>query len=314
MAGVNTDEYQHIPVLLDETLQGLNLRSNGIYVDCTFGRGGHSQAILNKLDSNSHLFAFDKDPEAAKAARNFSDPRFTFVDGSFTQLGEVMKTMKLEKQVNGILFDLGVSSPQLDNASRGFSFLRDGELDMRMDNSTGLTAMEWLNQATQDEIANVVYEFGDERFSRRIARAIVRERSKMAITRTVQLASLIALVLPGRQQGKHPATKTFQAIRIFINQEMRELQAVLQQTIQVLAEHGRLLVISFHSLEDRLVKHFMREQSQGPVVPREIPVQHDMFKPKLVIISKPIRCQPDEIHDNARARSAVLRIAECLVT
>ena len=311
--GSENTKFRHTPVLLNETLQGLKIRSDGVYVDCTFGRGGHSYAILDQLGENGRLLAFDRDPDAIAAVdeKLLGDPRFTLVHGSYTKLEETVKAMKLTKKVNGVFLDLGVSSPQLDDASRGFSFMRDGDLDMRMDNSHGMTAAEWLNLASAEEIANVLYEYGDERFSRRIARVIVEQRNEAPITRTTQLADLVASTIPSREKNKHPATRTFQAIRIFINRELEELDAVLTQAMNILSVNGRLLVISFHSLEDRLVKRFMRDQSRGVDIPREIPVTHDVFKPKLTIIGKPIRSQPDDIKNNPRARSAVLRIAEC---
>ena len=314
--GSDNTEFKHTPVLLNEILQGLKIRSDGVYIDCTFGRGGHSRAILDQLGEHGRLLAFDKDPDAIAAVDEqlLDDPRFTLMHGSYTRLEETVKTLKLTKKVNGVFLDLGVSSPQLDDASRGFSFLRDGELDMRMDNSQGMTAAEWLNQATAEEIANVLYEYGDERFSRRIARVIVEQREEAPIMRTTQLADLVASAIPRKEKDKHPATRTFQAIRIFINRELEELDTVLTQAMNVLAVNGRLLVISFHSLEDRIVKRFMRDQSRGVEIPREIPVTHDVFKSKLIIVCKPVRCQPDEIKNNPRARSAVLRIAECPAT
>lgn len=314
--GSDNTEFRHTPVLLNETLQGLKIRSDGVYIDCTFGRGGHSRAILDQLGEDGSLLAFDRDPAAIAAVDRqlLDDPRFTLVHGSYTKLEETVKAMKLTKKVDGVFLDLGVSSPQLDDASRGFSFLRDGDLDMRMDNSHGMTAAKWLNQAPAEEIANVLYEYSDERFSRRIARVIVEQRDEAPITRTIQLADLVASAIPRKEKGKHPATRTFQAIRIFINRELEELDAVLTQAMIVLAANGRLLVISFHSLEDRLVKRFMRDQSRGVEIPREVPVTHDVFKSKLTIIGKPVRCQPDEIKNNPRARSAVLRIAECPAT
>ncbi len=314
--GSNSTEFRHTPVLLNETLQGLKIRSDGMYIDCTFGRGGHSRAILDQLGEDGSLLAFDKDPDAIAAVDGqlLDDPRFTLVHGSYTKLEETVKTMKLTKKVNGVFLDLGVSSPQLDDASRGFSFLRDGDLDMRMDNSHGMTAAEWLNQAPAKEIANVLYEYGDERYSRRIARVIVERRDEEPMARTMQLAELVVSAIPHKEKDKHPATRTFQAIRIFINRELEELETVLTQAMNVLSANGRLLVISFHSLEDRIVKRFMRGQSRGVDIPREIPVTHDVFKSKLTIVGKPVRCQPDEIKNNPRARSAILRIAECPAT
>ena len=307
--------YTHTPVLLKESLQGLNVHMDGVYVDCTFGRGGHSSAILEKLGENGCLLAFDKDPEAINKENSFllEDPRMTFVRSSFTQLEKVVQDLQLTRKVNGILLDLGISSPQIDSAERGFSFLRDGCLDMRMDNSKGITAAEWLLHATQEEIANVLHEFGDERFSKRIARAIVRQRDISPITRTTQLADLVAAVVPGKRRVKHPATKTFQAMRIFINKELQELDAVLLQTLRVLKKNGRLLVMSFHSLEDRLVKQFMRKQVKGEDIPRDIPIV-DKFAPQLMIVGKPIFSSEEEIKNNPRARSAVLRIAEYIAT
>jgi len=314
--GSDNTEFKHTPVLLNEILQGLKIRSDGMYIDCTFGRGGHSRAILDQLGEDGSLLAFDRDPDAIAAVDRqlLDDPRFTLVHGSYTKLEETVNAMKLTRKVNGIFLDLGVSSPQLDDATRGFSFMRDGDLDMRMDNSQGMTAAEWLNQATAEEIANVLYEYGDERFSRRIARAIVERRDEEPMARTMQVAELVVSAIPHKEKNKHPATRTFQAIRIFINRELEELETVLTQAMNVLSANGRLLVISFHSLEDRIVKRFMRGQSRGVDIPREIPVTHDVFKSKLTIVGKPVRCQPDEIKNNPRARSAVLRIAECPAT
>lgn len=314
MDDANVTQYEHVPVLLQETLRGLNIRSDGMYVDCTLGCGGHSAAILERLGDKGRLLAFDRDPDVVKGAdrRLFDDPRFTFVRGSFTGLEEIVDGLNLRGKVDGVLLDLGISSPQLCNASRGFSFMRDGDLDMRMDNSSGLTAADWLNRASKKEIADVLYQFGDERFSRRIASAIVRKRRDKAITHTLDLADLIAAVIPNKRGRLHPATRTFQAIRIFINRELEELEAVLAQVLRILVGHGRLLVISFHSLEHRIVKRFMRVESRGPDVPREILLRHQEFQPRLSVIGGPIHCQPDEVRKNTRARSAVLRIAECL--
>ncbi len=284
-----------------------------MYIDCTFGRGGHSRAILNKLGEHGKLLAFDRDPDAVAAVDQqlLDDPRFTLIHGSYTKLADTVKAIKRTNKVSGVFLDLGVSSPQLDDASRGFSFLHDGNLDMRMDNSHGMTAAQWLNKASTEEIANVLYKYGDERFSRRIARVIVEERYIAPITRTMQLADLVASAIPRKEKNKHPATRTFQAIRILINQELEELGAVLMQALNVLSVNGRLLVISFHSLEDRLVKRFMRDQSRGVDIPREVPVTQDVFKSRLTVIGKPVRSTPDERKNNPRSCSAVLRIAEC---
>ena len=306
--------YEHQPVLLNETLQGLQIIPNGAYVDCTFGRGGHSRAILQKLGEKGQLLAFDKDPEAvASVATSLkNDARFTLIHGAYTGLEKQVQTRNLGNRINGILLDLGVSYPQLATAARGFSFQHDGPLDMRLDNSQGMTAATWLRRATKDDIARVLHKFGDERFARRIAKAIVSRRAKTAITRTRQLAELVAVALPNKTKNKHPATRTFQAIRIFINRELDELEALLTQAMNVLAIKGRLLVISFHSLEDRLVKRFMRRQARGGDIPSAIPVTAEVFKPKLKIVGKPIRPGAVELGANPRARSAILRIAECV--
>ncbi len=316
LAGSGNAALKHTPVLLNETLQGLNIRSDGMYIDCTFGRGGHSCGILQQLGESGRVLAFDRDPDAIAAADKAlpGDPRFTLIHGSYTRLEESVNALNLAKKVDGVLLDLGVSSPQLDDAARGFSFMRDGDLDMRMDNSCGMTAAEWLSRASAEEIANVLYEYGDERFSRRIAGIIVERRDASPITRTTQLADLVSSAIPRKEKDKHPATRTFQAIRIFINRELEELEIVLLQAMSVLAEKGRLVVISFHSLEDRLVKRFMRDQAKGMDIPREVPVTHDVFKPKLIVIGSPVRARQDEIGNNPRARSAVLRIAESPAT
>lgn len=309
---MNIPAYAHTPVLLNEVLQGLNIRPGGCYVDCTFGRGGHSRAILQRLDARGRLFAIDRDPEAVQKvdAEISTDNRFRLIHGSFTMLKEVAVKNNMMRHVDGILFDLGVSSPQLDDATRGFSFRLDGRLDMRMDNTSGMTAAEWLMNAREPEIAKVLREYGEERFARRIARAIVKARAENRIETTHQLADLVSAAVPIREKDKHPATRTFQAIRIFINRELDEIRAALTQTLEVLADGGRLAVISFHSLEDRIVKRFMREQSRGDEFPPDLPVPHALLKPKLKIIGKAIHPSASEIDNNPRARSAVLRIAE----
>ncbi len=309
---MNINGYEHTPVLLHEVLQGLNIQPDGCYVDCTFGRGGHSKMILQQLDNRGRVFAIDRDPHAIESLdeqlRN--DPRFRLFHGRFSTLRELAVETGITGKVNGLLFDLGVSSPQLDDAERGFSFGKDAPLDMRMDNSGGQTAAEWLGSAKEAEIAEVIREYGEEKFARRIARAIVHSRAEQKIETTSQLSTLVAAVIPVHEKDKHPATRTFQAIRIFINQELEELRNVLVQTLDVLAGGGRLLVISFHSLEDRIVKRFMRDESRGDKYPPEIPVTQDQMKPALKIINKVIYPAPEEIARNPRARSAVLRIAE----
>ena len=304
--------YAHTPVLVNEVIQNLNIRPDGIYIDCTFGRGGHSKAILQCLGENGRLFAFDKDPDAISSADKeiSTDKRFCLYRGSYTRLKEVAKNNNMMQQVDGILFDLGVSSPQLETAARGFSFLKAGPLDMRMDNSGGITAQEWLESASADEIAEILRKYGEERFARRIARAIVNFREENKIETTQQLAEIAARAIPVHEKDKHPATRTFQALRIFINSELDELENALAQTIEVLKVGGRLVVISFHSLEDRIVKRFMRDKSRGDDYPVDLPVPHSFMKPELKIIGKSIRPGMEEITLNPRARSAVLRTAE----
>jgi len=309
---MNVGGYEHTPVLLNEVLHGLNIRPNGCYIDCTFGRGGHSRAILQKIDEQGHLFAFDKDPDAINSIDDQlrADKRFTLFHGSYTMLREVAAENNMLHQVDGILLDLGVSSPQLEDADRGFSFRIEGPLDMRMDNSHGMTAADWLNTADEKDIAFVLKTFGEERFARKIAKAIVTTRSEYRITTTRQLAELIGNCVPVREKDKHPATRSFQAIRIFINHELDELKDVLTQMIDVLATGGRLAVISFHSLEDRIVKRFMRDESRGDNFPPDLPVTAELLNPRLKLIGKAIHPSPREIERNPRARSAVLRIAE----
>lgn len=305
--------HPHTPVLLAEVLAELALRPDGIYVDGTFGRGGHSAEILSRLGPHGRLIAFDKDPEAcAHAWKQFGrDPRFRIERGSFTRITDVLGVAQLNGRIAGILLDLGVSSPQLDDASRGFSFARDGVLDMRMDPQSGVSAAEWLAQADEREIADVLWTYGEERDSRRIARRIVQYRAEAPLRTTRELAELIAHAVPryGPPQRIHPATRSFQALRIFLNRELDDLRAVLPQCFDALAPAGRLAVISFHSLEDRLVKRFMRAQAQPPQSPvpgaPEIP-------PGLKLCGKPIHAGDAEVAANPRARSAVLRVAEKL--
>lgn len=303
---------EHQPVMLQQVLEGLALRQDGIYVDATFGRGGHAGAILERLGPEGRLLAMDKDPEAVQAAlaRFGSDPRFHIEHGSFSMLGDMAQRHGITGRTQGVLFDLGVSSPQLGDAGRGFSFLADGPLDMRMDPTAGPSAADWLATASESEIADVIHHFGEERFARRIARAIVAARTEAPLTRTGQLADLVARAVPTRERNKHPATRTFQAIRIFVNQELDDLQQGLAAAVEVLAPGGRLLVISFHSLEDRLVKRFMRRESRGEPLPREIPVTGTPVAGRLRVIGRARKPANDEIQANPRARSAVLRVAE----
>jgi 16S rRNA (cytosine1402-N4)-methyltransferase len=292
-------------------MKGLKVRPDGIYVDCTFGRGGHSQAILQVLGDNGRLFVFDKDVQAIACAKGLfaDDHRVEVIHGSFVQLAEVLHQHTVAG-CDGVLLDLGVSSPQLDDSSYGFSFLRDGELDMRMDQHSGTSASEWINHAKQAEIAEVIRVYGEERFARRIATAIVRAREVCPITRTRQLAEIIAKAVPTRERNKDPATRTFQAIRIQINNELVEIANVLAQISDVLNPGGRLVVISFHSLEDRIVKRFLRAEASGDNFPREIPVTANELHPRFRIIGKAIKPSVVEINRNPRARSAVLRVGE----
>ncbi len=302
----------HRPVLLDEVLDLLHIEHDGLYIDGTFGRGGHAAAILGRLRADGRLLAFDKDPAAlAFAASHFDkEPRLIMRRASFGDLGSVVTELGWQGKVNGIVLDLGVSSPQLDDAGRGFSFLHDGPLDMRMDPHSGVPASEWLAGAAAEEIADVLWRYGEERHSRRIARAIVAQREDAPVRTTAQLARLVAAAVPGHAGKKHPATRSFQAIRIFINDELRDLERVLPQTLEALAVGGRLAVISFHSLEDRIVKRFIRDQQRGPQLPPDLPVRAQAYAPPLRAVGKAVRPGAAEVQANPRARSAVLRVAE----
>ena len=302
----------HQPVLLLEVLAALNIYSNGIYVDCTFGRGGHSQAILNHLGNQGQILAFDQDPEAVLAAQALSkvDNRFTLIHTRFTKLKQIVVANNWLGKVNGILLDLGVSSPQLDVPARGFSFMHDGPLDMRMDPGSGDSIGVWLSQATTQQVALVLKEYGEERYAWRIAKAIIAARQENPLMSTVQLANIIAAAHPHWEKGKHPATRSFQALRIFINRELEELQQLLPQTLEVLAPQGRLVVISFHSLEDRIVKRFIRKQVKGDPFLINVPLTTAALHPQLRLVGKAIFPSAEEIAANPRARSAVLRVAE----
>jgi len=309
-----TQEYSHRPVLIKEVLAGLSIQPGGVYVDGTFGRGGHAGAILAMLGPEGKLLAMDKDPEAVQSAtaQFGDDPRFEIEQGSFAMLGRMVAQQHLQGQVNGLLLDLGVSSPQLDDASRGFSFSEDGPLDMRMDPAHGISAAQWLRDADEQEISSVLKTYGEERFARRIARAIVAARDSQPLTSTRQLAELIAAAVPVREKHKHPATRSFQAIRIFINHELDDVTAVLEQVPAMLAPRGRMAVISFHSLEDRLVKRFIRDEYRGEQPPPQFPLAGMDYCPRLKPVGKAIRATDEEVVANPRARSAVLRIAERL--
>lgn len=298
----------HLPVMYAQALDGLRVRGNGTYLDGTFGRGGHARGVLEQLGPGGRLLVMDKDPEAiAVAEREFgSDPRVSIFRGSFAQLAQWDATAS---GLDGVLFDLGVSSPQLDVAERGFSFGRDGPLDMRMDPDSGESAAQWLAHADEREIADVLWTYGEERMSRRIARAIVARRGEQPLLRTAQLADLIASVVPRGDQKIHPATRSFQAIRIFINRELADLEAGLDAALARLKPGGRLAVISFHSLEDRIVKQFIARHSKAPPANRRMPVEV-AFTPTLRAIGSARKANEEETSANPRARSAVLRVAE----
>jgi 16S rRNA (cytosine1402-N4)-methyltransferase len=303
-------------VLFNEVLEALAVKPDGIYVDGTFGRGGHAGAILERLDKKGRLLAIDKDPQAVAVAKDRfgEDPRFEIEQGSFTQLRRLVQERGWMQAggVDGVLLDLGVSSPQLDDPERGFSFRQDGDLDMRMDPNAGQSAAEWLARADEYDIRRVLFEFGEERFAKRIARAIVKARAMTPIRSTGQLASLVREVIPTKShvKGKDPATRTFQGIRIFINNELDDVKEGLPQAVDVLKPGGRLAVISFHSLEDRIVKRFLRDESRGDQFPPDLPVPQSALSPRTKLIGKAIRASEAEVAENPRARSAVLRIAE----
>lgn len=304
----------HVPVLLGPVLEGLNIKASGCYVDATFGRGGHSSAILERLSASGRLIAIDRDPQAVESAPQalLHDPRFELIRGESAQLEKFIEERGLRGSVDGVLLDLGVSSPQLDEASRGFSFLRDGPLDMRMDPDAGISAAEWLAGVDEKELKRVLKTYGEERFAARIARAIVAARDEQPILRTGQLAAIIADAVPVHADKIHPATRSFQAIRILINDELEQLRAALEQSVNVLRQSGRLCVISFHSLEDRLVKRFMREASRESEQYRGMPSVPPEHRPKLAVIGKLVEATAEEIAENRRARSARLRVAERL--
>jgi 16S rRNA (cytosine1402-N4)-methyltransferase len=300
----------HVPVLAQEAVAALAICSDGVYVDATFGRGGHSRQILGRLGPQGRLIALDRDPDAMRAGAVLQDPRLTLVQSAFSLLGAVLDGLGVAR-VNGILLDIGVSSPQLDDATRGFSFRFDAPLDMRMDPGSGMSATDWLATAAEGEINEVIRTYGEERFAKSIARAIVAARQKEAIRTTGQLANLIAATVKRREPGQHPATRSFQAIRIHINRELEELSAVLPQCVDRLQAGGRLVVISFHSLEDRIVKRFMRDEAMGEQAPARLPIPAAMLKPgRLKRVGRAQHATDAEVAANPRARSAVLRVAE----
>ena len=303
---------EHITVLLHEAVDALVQNVDGLYIDCTFGRGGHSRLILEKLSENGRLIGIDKDPRAIATANELAkeDSRFSICHGSFAEMSTWLAQNGEGRPVAGILMDLGVSSPQLDEAERGFSFMNDGPLDMRMNTESGLTAAQWVATAKEEDIANVLYQFGEERYSRRLAKAIVMRRSQEAFERTLDLAQVIKDAHPKWEKGKHPATKSFQAIRIFLNDELGDLTSGLDTATDLLAKQGRLVVISFHSLEDRMVKRFIRDKEKGPQLPPDIPIMASDYPIVLKHIGKAIKPSKEEVNANIRSRSAVMRVAE----
>jgi len=309
------NDFSHLSVLMQESIDGLAIKPDGIYMDSTFGRGGHSKQILNALSSKGQLIAIDRDLSAIEAAKSFADDgRFSIHHRPFSELQNVAQELGLIGRIDGILMDLGVSSPQLDDAQRGFSFMRNGPLDMRMDTTRGVSAADWLAVAEEQDITQVIKEFGEEKFGKRIAHGIVNARQIAPITDTAQLAEIIDLAVPVKDKYKHPATRSFQAIRIYVNSELDEIKTGLKAALNTLAPQGRLAVISFHSLEDRLVKRFIREQSRGLNVPHGMPIlQAEIDAAKAMKpIGKAIKPSADELKRNVRARSSVLRVAEKL--
>lgn len=314
------NEYKHVTVLQDEAVDALCIKPNGFYIDATFGRGGHSRKILQQLNESGCLLVIDKDPQAIALAQTWAtqDQRIHYWHGSFQDLTIAINACELDRLADGILLDLGVSSPQLDDANRGFSFMHDGVLDMRMNPDEGQSVAAWLNQADEKEIADVLWRYGEEKQSRRIARGIVAQREHTPFERTLQLANFIEAIMPrmrksrhrSQSKTKHPATRSFQALRIFINRELSDLEACLQQMPACLALHGRLVVISFHSLEDRIVKHYMRQQANVPKLPRGLPLIEPQITPMLKLMGKAIKPSEHEIEHNTRARSAIMRIAQ----
>lgn len=304
----------HLPVLFNEALRELAIKPDGIYIDCTFGRGGHSKGILQQLGQDGKLLALDRDLDAIQsdiAQELREDTRFQLEHCCFSELQNIVEQRGWSGKVDGILMDFGVSSPQLDNAARGFSFMNDGPLDMRMDSSSGLSAAEWLAKVPEQELVQVLFDYGEERFARRIAHAVVTQRLENTLQTTKQFADLVTEAIPFKEKHKHPATRSFQAVRIAVNSELDEIQIVLQQAVNVLAVGGRLAVISFHSLEDRIVKRFIRDESRGKYNPSKLPMQSsELAAIRLIKRGKTIKAGAEELAKNPRARSAVMRVAE----
>ena len=311
-----TSSYNHVTVLLDEAVAALAVRPDGRYLDGTFGRGGHSRLLLRQLGPDGCLLGFDKDPLAIATGQALAaeDGRFVVVQRSFAELGAELAQRGWTGTLSGVLLDLGVSSPQLDDPERGFSFLHDGPLDMRMDPSRGVSAAQWIATANEDDIARVFREYGEERFAKRMARAVVQRRAVQPFERTADLAQVLTVANPAWEKGKNPATRAFQGLRIFINNELGDLEAGLEAALEALDVGGRLVVISFHSLEDRIVKQFMRRHAKGEAdtLPRDLPIIPEKFVPRLKLLGKPQYASAEEVKANPRSRSAVMRVAEKL--
>lgn len=311
-----TSTYRHVTVLLDEAIAALAVRPDGRYLDGTFGRGGHSRLLLRQLGPDGDLLGFDKDPLAIATGQALAaeDGRFVVVQRSFAELGDEVTQRGWAGTLSGVLLDLGVSSPQLDDPERGFSFLNDGPLDMRMDPSRGISAAEWISTASEEDIARVFKEYGEERFAKRMARAVVQRRVERPFERTADLAQVLTVANPAWEKGKNPATRAFQGLRIFINNELGDLETGLEAALEALEVGGRLVVISFHSLEDRIVKQFMRRHAKGEAdsLPRDLPIIPEKFVPRLKLLGKPQYASAEEIKANPRSRSAVMRVAEKL--
>jgi len=310
------ENLSHISVLLNESIEALKIKPSGIYIDGTFGRGGHSSEILKSLNDEGHLYAFDQDLQAVEHANQLfaNKENFTIAHTSFENLQSQSQEWGVEREVDGLLLDLGVSSPQLDDAERGFSFMNNGPLDMRMDNTRGESAADWLNKAEEEDIANVIYEYGEERNSRRIAKQIIWAREVKPLETTKELSDAVIAASKKRDKNKHPATRTFQAIRIYINREFEVLENVLKQSMEVLKPGGLLVVIAFHSLEDRIVKRFFRDQSRAKPLPRNLPIaQTEEEVMPMKLHGKAVKAGEAELEENFRARSAVMRVAEIVL-
>ena len=308
-----TDSHsEHLPVLLNETVESLAVKTDGIYIDGTFGRGGHARQVLSRLSDKGRLLGLDKDPAAIATGNTLSeeDARFSIEQCSFAELTTAVNERLWQGRVDGILLDIGVSSPQIDEAERGFSFQKDGPLDMRMNPDAGISAAEWLATAKVEDITFVIKTLGEERFGKRIANAIVETREHTPIVSTKQLAVLVDKAMPFREKNKHPATRTFQAIRIYINNELEDLKVGLEQSLDALAIGGRLSVITFHSLEDRIVKRYFRDEARGDDLPSNFPIRAAELNPRIKLVGKAIKAGEQELATNPRARSAVLRVVE----